>query len=79
MEKCRIHLAYLGRGLYVSLEPCKLHVITLPADEDVKLIVIGELTADESSTLNRIIKTRLGKAINREASSTSVKPEPIDI
>ena len=26
MERCSIHLAYLGHGLYVSLYPCKLEL-----------------------------------------------------
>ena len=52
MERCLIHLAYLGQGLYVSLCLRKFDLKTLPIQEhdlelDVKPVILGELTADE--------------------------------
>ena len=70
MEKCAIHLAYLGQGLYVSLHPCKLEIKTIPVQAadteiDVKPVIIGELTSNESSTLDKLIKFGLGVGIDQ--------------
>ena len=69
MERCEIHLAYFGRGLYASLHPCKLDMRTVTDQSldmamDVKLVVIGELTSNESSTLDKLIKFGLGVSID---------------
>ena len=59
MERCEIHLAYLGQGLYVSLHAHKLKMRTVTEQSlamDVKPVVIGELTSNESSTLDKLIK-----------------------
>ena len=69
MERCEIHLAYLGRGLYVSLHPHKLEMRTSPDQSldmamDVKPVVIGELTSNESLTLDKLIKFGLGVGID---------------
>ena len=70
MERCAIHLAYLGQGLYVSLHPHKLEIKTIPVqaadtEMDVKPVIIGELTLNKSSTLDKHIKFGLGVGIDR--------------
>ena len=68
MERCEIHLAYLGRGLYVSLHAHKLKMRTVTEQSlamDVKPLVIGELTSNESSTLDKLIKFGLGVGIDQ--------------
>ena len=69
MERCAIHLAYLGQGLYVSLHPHKLEIkfnLAQAADTemDVKPVIIGELTSNESSILDKLIKFGLGAGID---------------
>ena len=68
MERCEIHLAYLDQGLYVSLHAHKLKMRTVTdqsLDMDVKPVVIGELTSNESSTLDKLIKFGLGVGIDQ--------------
>ena len=68
IERYEIHLAYLGRGLYVSLHARKLKMRTVTEKSlamDIKPVVIGELTSNKCSTLDKLIKFGLGVGINR--------------
>ena len=63
MEHSRIHLAYLGRGLYIELvkRDTPLQIIT-EASKD--LIVLGTLESEERSTLDSAINQGLGIALD---------------
>ena len=55
--------------LYVSLHPRKLEIKTIPVqaadtEMDVKPVIIGELTSNKSSTLDKLIKFGLGAGID---------------
>ena len=92
MERCTIHLAYLGCGLHVELQPQKLLICTeteqcSDIELDTKPVIIGELTAKENSTLDKLIKFGLGFALDRrceaqlkeEVPSTSVTSNSIAV
>ena len=79
MERCTIYLAYLGRGLYVSLHPHKLEIKYIPAqaadtEMDVKPVIIGELTSNESSILDKLIKFGLGIGVD-QSKAVEIKEE----
>ena len=48
------HLAYLGWGLFVQLVPQDTPLWVIRSTSDTKQIVIGELSASESKTLDSI-------------------------
>ena len=66
IDRSHIHLAYLGRGLYIELvkRDTPLKII----NEDSKdLIVLGTLESDERATLDLAINQGLGVALDRTA------------
>ena len=61
---CNFHLVYLGRGLFVELIERKCPLIVVEETADVKTILKGELTFDESETLDRVINHGLSAGID---------------
>ena len=63
IQRCNIHLSYLGQGVFAEhllrteKVSYKLFGIDLPVEvEDKKTVVIGTLTSDENSTLDKLLK-----------------------
>ena len=60
LEKCEIHLCYLGRGLFMELSKCEHPLEIIRESPQVQLIVVGELTVSEEQTYQKIAHTGLG-------------------
>ena len=73
LEKCNVHQCYLSRGLFVKLvkhdSPLK---ILEDNKENVLSLIVGELSVDETSTVDQIIHTGLGVALDTEDINTPV-------
>ena len=65
-----IHLAYLGWELFIQLVPWDTLIQVLPSTGDTTQVVIGELSASESKTLDNIIHADLGVGIPCDSSTT---------
>ena len=65
LAMCNFHLVYLGRGLFVELTERKCPLIVVEETADVKTVLIGELTFDESKTLDKLIFHGLGVGVDR--------------
>ena len=85
LDQCNLHLVYLGRGIFVTLTERDTPLQVIPMTDDVKLVIIGELTNREDATVYCLLKVGLGVAIYRPivpqkpaATSTVTKPEPED-
>ena len=53
LEKCAVHLCYLGRGLFVELVECEALLKILEDSKDnIQSLVVGELTPEEASTVD---------------------------
>ena len=69
---CEIHLCYLGKGVFIQLIPREEPPPNQsPTDVDTKPVIIGSLTARESSTLIILLAEGLGKKPNMQQSSVS--------
>ena len=65
IEKCDVHLCYLGRGLFVELVKRDVPLQILDdAKDHVKSLVVCELTIKEATTVDMIIHTGLGVALD---------------
>ena len=62
---CQLHLVYLGRNLFVELTKRLNPIQIIESNEDVKVIPLGELTFDESATLDKVIYQGLGVGVHR--------------
>ena len=62
---CQLHLVYLGRNLFVELTKRLNPIQIIESNEDVKVISLGELTFDESETLDKVINRGLGVGVHR--------------
>ena len=60
---CQLHLVYLGRNLFVELTKRLNPIQIIATNEDVKVISLGELTFDESETLDKVIYLGLGVGV----------------
>ena len=65
MQRCNLHLTYLGQDIFVELAlrtskvSYKLFGIDKPIDlEETSPVVIGTLTSEESSTLDLLLKQK---------------------
>ena len=54
------HLAFLGRGIFVELQRRHMPLQIADNQEDMKSIVIGQLSSDENALLDRVILKGLG-------------------
>ena len=64
IQKCDIHLCYLGRGLFMELVQHDIPLQILDDKPNVQSLVIGELSMEEESTYKSISLSRLGSAVN---------------
>ena len=85
MDHCNLHLAYLGRGIFLTLTERDKPLQVIPTSDDVKPVIIGELTNKEEEMVDHLLKAGLGVAIYRPivpqkqaTASTVTKPEPKD-
>ena len=67
IEKCNVHLCYLSRGLSVELVKRDVPLQILDTKDDVKSIVVGKLSVEEVRTIDNIIHTSLGVALDPNA------------
>ena len=65
LEMCQLHLVYLGRNLFVELTKRLNPIQIIESNEDVKVISLGELTFDESETLDKVLYRGLGVGVHR--------------
>ena len=66
ISKCLIHVAYLGRGLFVELVKCEKLLGVIKSDNGVHSYVVGELMIIEQKTFDKMLRTGLGAGINME-------------
>ena len=73
IEKCDMHLCYLGRGLFVELVKRDVPLQILDDTKDnVKSVVVGELAVKEVTTIDKKIPTgSLGVALDSNAAGHS--------
>ena len=85
MDHCNLHLAYLGRSIFLTLTERDKPLQVIPTSDDVKPVIMGELTNKEQAMVDHLLKAGLEVAIYRPivpqklaAVSTVTKPEPKD-
>ena len=61
LNKCNVHLCYLGRGIFIELVEQEIPLQVLKDTKDrVNSVVIGEITPDEYQSFDTALSTRLG-------------------
>ena len=61
LDKCELHLCYLGRGIFIELVKRQTPLQVLEDKKDVvKSLVIGEITQDEYQSFDKAISMGLG-------------------
>ena len=77
-QKCDLHLAYIGRHLFIELTEHAVPLIIVETTESMTSLVIGELSATEEHTIEDVMKTSLGvglfRAISKEPLTTKQVP-----
>ena len=66
ISKCLIHVAYLGRGLFVALVKHEKPLEVIKSVNGACSYVVGELTIIEQKTFDKTLRTGLGVGINME-------------
>ena len=67
LDKCELHLCYLGRGIFIELVKRQTLLQVLEDMKDgVKSLVIGEITQHEYQSLDKAISTGLGIGLKTE-------------
>ena len=66
IQKCELHLCYVGRGLFVELMERKTPLEIVKDTEAVQSLIIGELSTTEEQTIRLIETAGLGIAISKE-------------
>ena len=74
LQKCDLHLAYIGRGLFIELTERAVPLMIVETTESTTALVIGELTATEECTIEDMMKTGLGIGLTH---AISHKPHTI--
>ena len=64
LQKCDIHLCYIGRGLFMELVQHDVPLQILDDKLNVQSLVISELSMEEESTYKSISLSRLGSAMD---------------
>ena len=72
ISKCLIHVAYVGRGLFVELVKREIPLEVIKSKDGVLSYVVGELSVTEQSSFDKILRTGLG-------TSTSKDLSPVDL
>ena len=68
LQKCDLHLAYIGRGLFIELTECAVPLMITETTESTTSLVIGELSATEERTIEDVMKTGLGVGLTHATS-----------
>ena len=76
--KCDFHLVYLGRGIFAELCKCAEPLVEIEGDANVMSLVIGTLTSNEQTVIDKLSKLGLGFAVDRTAASDN-KPSTSSI
>ena len=76
--KCDFHLVYLGRGIFAELCKCAEPLVEIEGDANVMSLVIGTLTSNEQTVIDKLSKLGLGFAIDRTAAKDN-KPSTSSI
>ena len=66
IQKCELHLCYVGRGLFIELMERKTPLEIVKDTEAVQSLIIGELSTTEQQTIQQIETAGLGIAILKE-------------
>ena len=66
IQKCELHLCYVGRGLFAELIERKTPLEIVKDTEAVQSLIIGELSTTEEQTIRLIETAGLGTAISKE-------------
>ena len=80
--KCDFHLVYLGRGIFAELCKRAEPLVEIEGDANVMSLVIGTLTSNEQTVIDKLSKLGLGFAIDRTAakdnklSTSSIPGDP---
>ena len=67
LQKCDLHLCYVGRGLFVELIECKTPLEIVKNTDAVQSLIIGELSTTEEQTIRLIETAGLGVAISEKS------------
>ena len=83
IQRCNLHLGYLGNGIYVEFVPqmklVSFQIFGIPEpvniDMDAKPVAIGTLSCDEQETLNKLLSTGITQysAVPSTSDATNVK------
>ena len=69
LEKCDLHLCYLGRGIFVELVKCEVPLQVVDDNKpNVHSLIIGELTMEENLTYDKLSHLGLGVATDHTQS-----------
>ena len=63
LNKCDLHLCYLGCRLFMELVPREKPLQVLKDTTTVQFLVVGELTFEEDQTYSNMLHTGLGMAL----------------
>ena len=66
IQKCELHLCYVGRGLFIELIECKTPLEIVKDTEAVQSLIIGELSTTKEQTIRLTETAGLGIAISKE-------------
>ena len=80
LDKCVIHLCYLGQGIFVELVKRDIPLKILEDNKAVQSLVIGKLSADESTSINQIVFSGLGVGLDPtqpRASSSAISKKDL--
>ena len=76
--KCDFHLVYLGRGIFAELCKCAEPLVEIEGDANVMSLVIGTLTSNEQTVIDKLSKLGLGFAVDPTAANDN-KPSTSSI
>ena len=76
--KCDFHLVYLGCGIFAELCKCAEPLVEIEGDANVMSLVIGTLTSNEQTVIDKLSKLGLGFAVDQTAANDN-KPSTSSI
>ena len=71
-------MVYLGRGIFAELCKCAEPLVEIEGDANVMSLVIGTLTSNEQTVIDKLSKLGLGFAVDRTAANDN-KPSTSSI
>ena len=76
LKCCEIHLAYVGRGLYIELIKQEVPLKIVESTTTTTSVIIGELTSTEEKANEDVVKLSLGVGIRRDTSEQNAVTLP---